>query len=102
MHIPIRDPQDTPQYEAVYTAPIIISDPSGTALTTQELQETVDDHFAGVFEGAERSGALARCYVAHYSAESLEDLPSDMAAPLYKEMGRRGVNHLEVVVIERD
>ena len=102
MYIPTGDPQDTPQYEAMYTTPIVISDPCGTALTTEELHDTVSDHFRDVFEGAEYSGTLSRCYVATFSAATMQSLPSDVAAPLYAEMRRRGVSHLEVVVIERD
>ena len=99
MNIPLRDPQDTPQYETLYTTPMHKSDQSAVAPPTED---TIDDYFAGEFEAAESDGRLSRCHVTRYGIEALEHLPAAVAGPLRMEMERRGVSAIEVVVIERN
>lgn len=95
----IRDPQDTPQYEAMYTLPIEASGVSGLG---ELVEDTAADHFHMAFEGAARNGGLTGCYLVRYSSENLKRLDEDVAAMLYQEMERRGSNEIEVVVIPRN
>ena len=99
MYTSIRDPQDTPQYEAMYTVP---TEASGVSDLGKLVEDTVSDHFYAAFEAAERNGELARCYVVSYSSENLQNLDEDVGATLYREMQRRGSSTIEVVVIERN
>ena len=99
MEFAIRDPQDTPQREPMYTVAI---DTSGIPDSGELVEDTVSDHFYSEFETAACNGGLTPCCVLRYSSEDLEALDEDVAATLSQEMRRRGSNVIEVVVLPRN